>query len=88
MTDYLLSDKKNLSPFSPYSMMEMMGADISKDVEKESSFIQGVKGFEDNVSIRSLLTYKISVGMKEMCIRDSHMEASLNPVLILWNTQA
>ena len=64
MTDYLLSDKKNLSPFSPYSMMEMMGADISKDFEKESSFIQGVKGFEDNVSIRSLLTYKISVGMK------------------------
>ena len=48
MTDYLLSDKKNLSPFSPYSMMEMMGADISKDFEKESSFIQGVKGFEDN----------------------------------------
>ena len=45
-------------------MMEMMGADISKDFEKESSFIQGVKGFEDNVSIRSLLTYKISVGMK------------------------
>ena len=64
MTDYLLSDKKNLSPFSPYSMMEMMGADISKDFEKESSFVQGVKGFEDNVSIRSLLTYKISVGMK------------------------
>ncbi len=64
MTDYLLSDKKNLSPFSPYSMMEMMGADISKDFGEGKLIYSGVKGFEDNVSIRSLLTYKISVGMK------------------------
>lgn len=62
MTDYLLSDKKGLSPFSPYSMIEMMGADIDKDFQKESSFIQGIKGFEDNISIRSLLTYTVSVG--------------------------
>ena len=84
MTDYLLSDKKNLSPFSPYSMMEMMGADISKDFEKESSFIQGVKGFEDNVSIRSLLTYKISVGMKgNYAVKKMPFTAVMNRSFIL-----
>ena len=84
MTDYLLSDKKNLSPFSPYSMMEMMGADISKDFEKESSFIQGVKGFEDNVSIRSLLTYKISVGMKgNYAVKKMPFTAVINRSFIL-----
>lgn len=64
MTSYLLSDKKMLSPFSPYSLIEMMGGNIDKNFEKESSFIQGIKGFEDNVSVRSLLTYKVSVGVK------------------------
>ena len=84
MTDYLLSDKKNLSPFSPYSMMEMMGADISKDFEKESSFVQGVKGFEDNVSIRSLLTYKISVGMKgNYAVKKMPFTAVMNRSFIL-----
>ncbi len=62
MTDYLLSDQKELSPFSPYSTIEMTGADIDKNFQKESSFIQGIKGFEDNVSVRSLLTYTVSVG--------------------------
>ncbi len=64
MTEYLLADKKNLSPFSPYSMMEMMGVSIDKDFEKDNSFILGVKAFDDNVSVRSSLTYKISVGSK------------------------
>ena len=31
MTDYLLSDKRTFLRSHPYSMMEMMGADISKD---------------------------------------------------------
>lgn len=68
MTDYLLGDEKYLTPFSPYSMIEATGVDISKDFQKESSFIDGIKAFEDNVSIRSLLTYKISISgvMKDM----------------------
>ena len=64
MTGYLLNDKKMLSPFSPYSLIEMMGGSIDKNFEKESSFIQGIKGFEDNICVRSLLTYKVSVGAK------------------------
>ena len=84
MTDYLLSDQKLLSPFSPYSMMEMMGADIDKDFEKESSFIQGIKGFEDNISVRSLLTYKISVGVKgNYAVKKMPFTAVMNRSFIL-----
>lgn len=84
MTDYLLSDKKMISPFSPYSLIEMMGADISKDFMKESSFIQSVKGFEDNVSVRSLLTYNVSVGMKgNYAIKKMPFSAVMNRSFIL-----
>lgn len=62
ITDYLLGDQKMLSPFSPYGMLEGMGANVDKTFEKENSFILGVKGFEDNVSVRSSMTYKVSVG--------------------------
>ena len=73
-----------LSPFSPYSMMEMMGADIDKDFEKESSFIQGIKGFEDNISVRSLLTYKISVGVKgNYAVKKMPFTAVMNRSFIL-----
>lgn len=84
MTNYLLSDKKNLSPFSPYSMMSMMGADVDGDFEKESSFIQGIKGFEDNVSIRSLMTYKVSVGSKgSYAVKKMPFSAVMNRSFIL-----
>ena len=62
MTEYLLSDKKNLSPFSPYSMFEAMGANVDSDFEKDNSFITAIKAFEDNISVRSSMTYKVSVG--------------------------
>ena len=84
MTSYLLSDKKMLSPFSPYSLIEMMGANIDKNFEKESSFIQGIKGFEDNVSVRSLLTYKVSVGAKgSYAVKNMPFSAVMNRSFIL-----
>ena len=84
MTSYLLSDKKMLSPFSPYSLIEMMGGSVDKNFEKESSFIQGIKGFEDNISVRSLLTYKVSVGAKgSYAIKNMPFSAVMNRSFIL-----
>ena len=84
MTGYLLSDKKMLSPFSPYSQIEMAGASIDKNFEKESSFIQGVKGFEDNISIRSLLTYKVSIGSRgSYAVKNMPFSAVMNRSFIL-----
>lgn len=61
MTDYLLTDQKMLSPFSPYSAVAGSGATVDKDFQKDNSFITMLKAFPDNVSVRSLLTYDISV---------------------------
>ena len=84
MTGYLLNDKKMLSPFSPYSLIEMMGGSIDKNFEKESSFIQGIKGFEDNICVRSLLTYKVSVGAKgSYAIKNMPFSAVMNRSFIL-----
>lgn len=84
MTSYLLSDKKMLSPFSPYSLIEMMGGSVDKNFEKESSFIQGIKGFEDNISVRSLLTYKVSVGAKgSYAVKNMPFSAVMNRSFIL-----
>ena len=84
MTDYLLGDQKMLSPFSPYSLLEMSGASIDKNFQKESSFIQGIKGFEDNVSIRSLLTYTVSVSMGgNYAVKDMPFTAVMNRSFIL-----
>lgn len=62
MTEYLLDDNKYMPPFSPYSPIEAMGADISKSFEKENSQILKIKAFADNISVQSSLTYKVSVG--------------------------
>lgn len=84
MTNYLLSDQKMLSPFSPYSMIEMMGGSIDKNFEKESSFIQGIKGFEDNISVRSLLTYKVSISAKgSSVVKNMPFSAVMNRSFIL-----
>lgn len=84
MTGYLLADKKYLSPFSPYSKMEMMGATVSGDFQRESSFIHGVKAFEDNVSIRSLMTYKVSVSAKgNYAVKDMPFSAVMNRSIVL-----
>ena len=84
MTDYLVSDKKRLTPFSPYSAFEMMGATIDKDFERESSFLDRIKAFPDNVSIRSLLTYKVSVGAGgSYAVRKMPFSAMVNRTFIL-----
>ena len=49
MTGYLLNDKKMLSPFSPYSLIEMMGGSIDKNFEKESNNKKGNSSCSNNV---------------------------------------
>lgn len=43
MTGYLLSDQKMLSPFSPYSLIEMMGGSIDKNFEKKALLYKVLK---------------------------------------------
>lgn len=61
VTEYFLSDNKYLPPFSPYSAMEMMGVSVDKDFDKDNSRIGEFAAFEDNITIRSTLNYKVSI---------------------------
>ncbi len=53
MTDYLLSDQKLLSPFSLFNDGDD-GERISIKISRKRKFLYPrIKGFEDNISVRS-----------------------------------
>lgn len=60
MTDFLLANRDNMNPFSPFSPI-MAAYTVSKEFRKEDSSITSIKSFEDNLSIRSSLTYNVTV---------------------------
>lgn len=60
MTDFLLANRDNMNPFSPFSPV-MAAYTVSKEFRKEDSSITSVKSFGDNLSIRSSLTYNVTV---------------------------
>lgn len=59
MTDFFLGDREELGPFpvtSPASAVQ-----ITKQFKRDLSRLEGVKAFSDNVSIRSSLSYTVSM---------------------------
>ena len=60
MTDFFLSNRDNMNPFSPFSPI-MASFTVNKEFKKENSSITSIKSFEDNLSIRSSLTYNVTV---------------------------
>ena len=60
MTDFLLANRDNMNPFSPFSPI-MAAYTVSKEFRKEDSSIMSIKSFDDNLSIRSSLTYNVTV---------------------------
>lgn len=67
MTNFFLSDKEEMDPFSPYSPATGGGQRrIDKMFNRDKSMIAGVKAFPDNVSIQSSLSYRAgSMGQME-----------------------
>ena len=63
MTRFLLSDKGEFSPFTPWSPILMMNRDMKmeKQYKNQLSCVGEIKSFEDNFSVQSLLTYEMSV---------------------------
>lgn len=61
MTNFLLSDNEQLTPFSAYSPVTWSGAWIEKEFKRNNSQIAKIKAFDDNVSVQSSLTYSVSL---------------------------
>ncbi len=64
MTDFLLEDKEQMNPFSPYAIA-LGQRKVEKEFKKNNSFIGEIKAFEDNVSVRSSLSYLVSLRDKQ-----------------------
>ena len=59
VTDLLLGDNKRLSPFDPTGVATRFGQlDRTATWKKDLSYFAGMKAFEDNVSVSSVMTYK------------------------------
>lgn len=69
MTDFLLSNRDNLNPFSPFSPI-VSAYTVSKEFKKDDSSITSIKSFEDNLSIRSSLTYHVTVSRLGVTLLD------------------
>ena len=65
LTDFLLSDNEGLSPFSLFAPINSGRRRVDKEFVKKNSFIGEIKAFEDNFSIRSSLSYLVTVRNQE-----------------------
>lgn len=66
VTDFFVSDQKNMRPFDDFSLNTYMG--IAKRVpvyQSDRSFLGDVKAFDTNVSIKSHLSYKYSISYRD-----------------------
>ena len=69
MTDYLVSADEAIDPFSPWAPILAGGERVmEKEFRRENSQVVSIKAFEDNVSVKSSLTYGLSLKNKVMYI--------------------
>lgn len=57
MTDFFVGDNKEMSPFDSQSMYNMAGYKRTESFQSDKSFLGEFKSFEDNVTIKSHLSY-------------------------------
>lgn len=58
VTDLFLADFKELSPFGAFSMYRSSGYKITESFKKDRSFIGEIKSFDDNLMVKSHLSYE------------------------------
>ena len=61
MTDLFVGDEARLSPFPSGAGIGWGSYQVSKAFKRDMSQLTGIKAFDDNVSIRSSLTYAVTV---------------------------
>ena len=64
VTDFFVSDQKNMRPFSPYGLYEMAGLKCSPVYQSDRSFLGECKAFDRNVTVKSYLSYTYSLNTR------------------------
>jgi hypothetical protein len=84
VNDLFLGDDKQLSPFDKYSMNTLSGSkERTETFEKDKSFIEGIKAFSDNISVRSSLSYKYTISGRGLKYKNVPFTASVVRSIIL-----
>ncbi len=83
MTDFFVGDNKRISPFDPYAGYS--GYRLSKTFNAIGSYISGIKAFEDNVSISSVLSYTYSLANRQgqTLVKDEPFTTEMTRSIIL-----
>jgi hypothetical protein len=58
VTEYFVSDNKDMSPFNGFSTYKAMGFNSTQSFKRDRSYIGDIKSFADNVVIKSHLSYE------------------------------
>lgn len=61
MTDFFLGGKKEMMPFDDFSYYTLAGYERTEQYQKEKSFINEIKSFEDNAVVKTTLSYNYSL---------------------------
>lgn len=71
VTDYFVSDQKNMRPFDEFSTNTALGrANRSPIYQSDKSFLGEVKAFDSSVTVRSHLSYKYSITYRDRTIAE------------------
>lgn len=83
MTPLFLSDNKKMSPFDQNSVYAMYNR--TENYQADCSYIAQIKAFEDNVSIKSCLSYTFSVSTRQgnSLIKDRPFTAEMTRSIML-----
>ena len=83
MTDFFLSDEERFSPFDPNSANVSAGMSRSEVFQRDKSYISAIKSFDDNVVIKSMVSYTYSLTKGRETQKDIPFTAEMTRSIVL-----
>lgn len=83
MTDLFLGDNERFSPFDPQSINIINGATRTESYNSDKSYISGIKAFDDNVAVKSVLSYTYTLTSGKNTQKDIPFTAEMTRSIIL-----
>ncbi len=89
LSDLFISDDPSLSPFDKFCKNSLSGQKkIEHTFYKEKSFIDDIAAFEDNICVKSTLTYKYTIQDRGQAYKNQPFTASLTRSILLLDSLA
>ena len=83
VTELFLSDNERFSPFDPYSANVSGGMTRSEIYNSDKSYISEIKAFEDNVAVKSILSYTYTLTGGKKSVKDIPFTAEMTRSIVL-----